>query len=71
MNAPREIPPVVIERQTAASNPDTSAWVSANAGSGKTHVLVQRVTRECFDSADFKEGRTAFMEKRKPVWQGK
>ncbi len=34
-------------------------------------ALVQRVTRECFDSADFKEGRTAFMEKRKPVWQGK
>ena len=26
---------------------------------------------KCFDSADYKEGRTAFMEKRKPVWQGK
>ena len=25
--------------------PDTSAWVSANAGSGKTHVLTQRVIR--------------------------
>lgn len=25
----------------------------------------------CFNSADYKEGRTAFMEKRKPVWQGK
>ncbi len=32
---------------------------------------IKRVTRECFDSADFKEGRTAFMEKRKPVWRGK
>jgi len=30
-----------------------------------------RLSRECFDSADFKEGRTAFMEKRKPVWQGR
>src|SRR6185436_16620226 len=33
------------ERQTAASNPAHSAWVSANAGSGKTHVLAQRVIR--------------------------
>ena len=31
--------------QTRASNPDASAWVSANAGSGKTHVLVNRVVR--------------------------
>ena len=28
-----------------ASDPRTSAWVSANAGSGKTHVLTQRVLR--------------------------
>jgi ATP-dependent helicase/nuclease subunit A len=27
-------------RQLQASNPAHSAWVSANAGSGKTHVLV-------------------------------
>ncbi len=45
MNAPREIPAAVTERQTTASNPDHSAWVSANAGSGKTHVLAQRVVR--------------------------
>ncbi|MCF3639932.1 double-strand break repair helicase AddA, partial [Rhizobium sp. TRM95111] len=32
-------------RQAAASDPDASAWVSANAGSGKTHVLTQRVIR--------------------------
>jgi ATP-dependent helicase/nuclease subunit A len=32
-------------RQRRASDPATSAWVSANAGSGKTHVLTQRVIR--------------------------
>jgi ATP-dependent helicase/nuclease subunit A len=31
--------------QKTASNPVASAWVGANAGSGKTHVLVDRVTR--------------------------
>jgi enoyl-CoA hydratase/carnithine racemase len=25
----------------------------------------------CFDSADYREGRTAFMEKRKPKWVGR
>ena len=32
-------------RQHRASHPQSSAWVSANAGSGKTHVLTQRVVR--------------------------
>ncbi|WP_164738516.1 double-strand break repair helicase AddA [Aquabacter cavernae] len=32
-------------RQGEASAPGSSAWVSANAGSGKTHVLAQRVIR--------------------------
>ena len=31
--------------QQSASDPKGSAWVSANAGSGKTHVLVDRVIR--------------------------
>jgi len=31
--------------QNLASNPRYSSWVSANAGSGKTHVLAQRVIR--------------------------
>jgi ATP-dependent helicase/nuclease subunit A len=33
------------QRQALASDPKRSAWVSANAGSGKTHVLTQRVIR--------------------------
>ena len=31
--------------QSRASDPDSTVWVSANAGSGKTHVLSQRVIR--------------------------
>ena len=45
MSAWREIPSVVTARQLRASDPKKSVWVSANAGSGKTHVLVQRVLR--------------------------
>lgn len=37
--------PATVEEQVRASNPMTSAWVGANAGSGKTHVLVQRMLR--------------------------
>jgi hypothetical protein len=32
---------------SARSDPALSAWVAANAGSGKTHVLAQRVIRCC------------------------
>ena len=32
--------------------------------------LCQRMIRACFDSADYTEGRSAFMEKRKPVFKG-
>ena len=45
MKAPRKIPPPVRDAQARASDPTASAFVSANAGSGKTHVLVQRVIR--------------------------
>jgi ATP-dependent helicase/nuclease subunit A len=45
MSALPEIPGIVLERQRDASDPSLSAWVSANAGSGKTYVLAQRVIR--------------------------
>jgi ATP-dependent helicase/nuclease subunit A len=38
-------PPQLIAKQHDASDPTVSAWVSANAGAGKTHVLAQRVIR--------------------------
>ena len=31
---------------------------------------IERLSRLCFDSADYAEGRRAFMEKRKPEWSG-
>ena len=45
MKAPRTIPLPIRDAQARASDPAASAFVSANAGSGKTHVLVQRVIR--------------------------
>ena len=43
MRAPASIPSEVRRKQSEASDPDVSAWVAANAGSGKTYVLAQRV----------------------------
>jgi ATP-dependent helicase/nuclease subunit A len=52
MNTPRIIPDPVRELQADVSNPDTSAWVAANAGSGKTHVLAQRVINLLLNNVD-------------------
>ena len=41
------------------------------AESDRDKAKIQRLAKECFDSEDFKEGRTALMEKRKPVWKGR
>ncbi len=41
----RVIPEGIRAPQERASDPDASVFVAANAGSGKTHVLVQRVIR--------------------------
>ena len=32
---------------------------------------MQEAAKLCFNSADYKEGRTAFMEKRPPVFVGR
>src|SRR5580693_8390468 len=49
VKASRPIPPAVRATQARASDPAASAFVSADAGSGKTHVLVQRVIRLLLD----------------------
>jgi len=43
MRTPDAIPEDVRRRQRAAADPKVSSWLAANAGSGKTHVLAQRV----------------------------
>ena len=43
MRTPNAIPDTVRRQQSEASDPEVSAWLAANAGSGKTHVLAQRV----------------------------
>ncbi|CAN5503334.1 double-strand break repair helicase AddA [soil metagenome] len=45
MSGPRSIPDAARARQALASDPGSSVFVSANAGSGKTYVLVNRVVR--------------------------
>lgn len=39
-------------QQRLASNPQHTVWVTANAGSGKTHVLVERVARLLLSGAE-------------------
>jgi ATP-dependent helicase/nuclease subunit A len=40
-----QVPADTVASQRRAADPGLSAWVDANAGSGKTHVLTQRVLR--------------------------
>jgi ATP-dependent helicase/nuclease subunit A len=51
MNTP-PIPAATRVAQTRATDPAASAWVTANAGAGKTYVLAQRVIRLLLDGAD-------------------
>ncbi len=52
MNAPPKIPPALRASQARAANPDASVFVSANAGSGKTWVLTQRVINLLLQGVD-------------------
>ncbi|MBX3596611.1 MAG: double-strand break repair helicase AddA [Rhizobiaceae bacterium] len=52
MKPARPVPTETLNAQARASDPAISAWVSANAGSGKTHVLSQRVIRLLLGDTD-------------------
>ncbi|MDP3899390.1 MAG: double-strand break repair helicase AddA, partial [Mesorhizobium sp.] len=52
MKTVRIIPDDTLRGQALASDPKNSVWVSANAGSGKTHVLAQRVIRLLLDGTE-------------------
>lgn len=46
------VPQETVRDQARAADPASSVWVSANAGSGKTHVLSRRVIRLLLDGVD-------------------
>ena len=48
-----------VRRQAEATSPENSVFVSANAGTGKTHVLTNRVLRLLLSGAspDLYQGR--------------
>ncbi len=52
MRPPRTVPHETLRLQAVAADPANSVWVSANAGSGKTHVLAQRVIRLLLEGTD-------------------
>ena len=47
--------------QNIASNPSENIWVQANAGTGKTTVLVRRLLRILFRNGEFNNDIAAYV----------
>jgi enoyl-CoA hydratase/carnithine racemase len=66
-----------ITGQIAQNAPLTIALAKAAAreivkpDAQRDYARLETMTQACFDSQDYAEGRHAFMEKRKPVFQGR
>src|SRR4051794_40705096 len=48
----RAVKAIPLSPQHRASDPRASAWVAAHAGSGKTHVLIDRIMRLLLDGSE-------------------
>ncbi|MCW5748229.1 MAG: enoyl-CoA hydratase/isomerase family protein [Alphaproteobacteria bacterium] len=66
-----------VTAQIAQNAPLTIALAKAAAreivkpDAQRDYARLEQMTQACFDSQDYAEGRRAFMEKRKPVFQGR
>jgi enoyl-CoA hydratase/carnithine racemase len=66
-----------VTRQIAENAPLTIALAKAaarevaRAESTRDHARLEAMVKACFDSEDYKEGRDAFMAKRKPQFKGR
>ena len=63
----RQVP---LRQELSSSTPACSAERSSGRSAGAGKLAPRAAMRRCAESEDYKEGRRAFMEKRKPRFRG-